>query len=84
LDDYDYTEEQFWESEAQALRSFLDHLKVLKINAFASASRKSAIIATRFLLKHGNVLQEVTLSSGFRKWKEELINGFPHVQISIN
>jgi hypothetical protein len=31
LDNSGYIEEQVWESEAQALRSFLDHLKVLKI-----------------------------------------------------
>jgi hypothetical protein len=82
LDNSGYTEEQFWESEAQALRSFLDHLKILKIDSIGSF--ESAIIATRFMLKHGSALQDVTLGSGFRKWREELINGFPHVRISIN
>lgn len=85
LDDFGFTEEQFWESEAQALRSFLDHLRVLKIYGVS----KSAIIATRFLLKHGNVLQEVTLISSKPQyeWEENYIIGLPraspHIKINL-
>jgi hypothetical protein len=86
LDNSGYTEEQYWESEAQALRSFLDQLKELKIHVHFSMS-ETVIIATRFLLKHGNALQKVTLISTRQKWKEESIFGFPrgspHVKISI-
>jgi hypothetical protein len=51
MDNSSYTE-QLWETEAQALKSFLNHLKVLKMHVHFSMC-ESVIIATRFLLKHG-------------------------------
>jgi hypothetical protein len=50
---------------------------------------ESVIIATQFLLKHGNALQEVSLRSNYHEWKEEFIIGFPwasphHIKISID
>ena len=87
--DYSSITEQLWENEAQALTSFLNHLKVLKIRLYFSMC-ESVIIATRFLLKHGNALQEVTLTSNHHdgNGKEESIFGFPrgspHVKISVD
>ncbi|KAL6956989.1 hypothetical protein U1Q18_049462, partial [Sarracenia purpurea var. burkii] len=55
-------DDQFWESQALALRSFLHHLKVVKIQGFSEC--ENDINLAKFLLEHGKVLQEMTLSSG--------------------
>jgi hypothetical protein len=87
--DYPSITEQLWENEAQTLTSFLNHLKVLKIHLHFSLC-ESVIIAARFLLKHGNALQELTLTSNHHNGvgKAESIFGFPrgspHVKISID
>ncbi|XP_022762482.1 putative F-box/FBD/LRR-repeat protein At4g03220 [Durio zibethinus] len=55
-------EEQFWESQTQSLKSFLNHLSVLKIHGFFEYENEVSL--AKFLLKHGKALQEVTLFSG--------------------
>ncbi|KAI5568003.1 hypothetical protein BDE02_13G128900 [Populus trichocarpa] len=52
-------EEQYWESQLQALRPFLDHLKVVKIHGFLECENEVSL--AKFLLKHGKDLQEMTL-----------------------
>lgn len=54
-------EDRYWESQMQALKSFLHHLKVVKIDGFSEC--ENDISLAKFLLKHGKVLQELTLSS---------------------
>ncbi|XP_059450889.1 putative F-box/FBD/LRR-repeat protein At4g03220 [Corylus avellana] len=85
--DYSSIIEQLWENEAQALRSFFNHLKVLKIHVQFLVC-ECVIIATRFLLEQGNALQEVALTSNHYAWKEESIFGFLrgslHAKISID
>ncbi|GFS31856.1 protein with RNI-like/FBD-like domain [Actinidia rufa] len=55
-------EERYWESQAQALKSFLHHLKVVKIHGFSECENDISLV--KFLLKHGKVLQEMVLCSG--------------------
>ena len=55
-------EEQFWESQTQAIKSFLNHLSVLKIHGFLECENEVSL--AKFLLKHGKSLQEMTLFSG--------------------
>ncbi|XP_059661021.1 putative F-box/FBD/LRR-repeat protein At4g03220 [Cornus florida] len=55
-------EERYWESQSQILKSFLHHLKVVKIHGFLAC--ENDISLAKFLLKHGRVLQEMTVFSG--------------------
>ncbi|KAG6722409.1 hypothetical protein I3843_03G160500 [Carya illinoinensis] len=55
-------EEQFWESQTQNLKSFLHHLKVVKIHGFLECENEVSL--AKFLLKHGKALQEMTLCTG--------------------
>ncbi|KAI9075282.1 hypothetical protein K1719_042687 [Acacia pycnantha] len=52
-------EEQFWESQIQTLKSFLQHLKVVKIYGFLEC--EDEVTLALFLLKHGKVLEEMIL-----------------------
>ncbi|KAH0653584.1 hypothetical protein KY290_031854 [Solanum tuberosum] len=52
-------EERFWESQSNAMNSFLQHLKVVKIHGFSEC--ESDVSLVKFLLKHGKVLQEMFL-----------------------
>ena len=53
-------EELYWESQAQTLKSFLHHLKIVTIHGLLITSEKEVSLA-KFLLKHGKALQEMTL-----------------------
>ncbi|CAN4103421.1 unnamed protein product [Withania somnifera] len=52
-------EERFWESQSNAMNSFLQYLKVVKIHGFSEC--ESDVSLVKFLLKHGKVLQEMFL-----------------------
>ncbi|XVF44492.1 hypothetical protein PTKIN_Ptkin02bG0127600 [Pterospermum kingtungense] len=63
-------EEQFWESQTQALNSFLNHLSVVKIHGFLECEHEVSL--AKFLLKHGKALQEMTLFSGHCNYRDSL------------
>ncbi|KAJ8749349.1 hypothetical protein K2173_018836 [Erythroxylum novogranatense] len=52
-------EEQYWESQIQTLKPFLNHLKVVKIHGFLDCENEVSL--AKFLLKHGKDLEEMTL-----------------------
>lgn len=63
--------ERFWESQSQALNSFLRHLRVAKIQGFSECEDEISLV--KFLLKHGKVLREVFLCcSQLSKSKDSL------------
>ncbi|XP_057953886.1 putative F-box/FBD/LRR-repeat protein At4g03220 [Malania oleifera] len=55
-------EEQYWESQTHTLKSFLHHLKVVKIHGVLECENEISL--AKFLLKHGKELQEIILCSG--------------------
>ncbi|GLT28113.1 hypothetical protein SLA2020_030690 [Shorea laevis] len=55
-------EEQFWESQTESLKSFLNHLNVVKIHGFLECENEVSL--AKYLLKHGKALQEMTLCTG--------------------
>ncbi|KAE9616830.1 hypothetical protein Lal_00034923 [Lupinus albus] len=55
-------EEKYWESQIPSLMSFLQHLKVVKIHRFFEC--ESEVTLAKFLLKHGNALEEMILCAG--------------------
>ena len=59
---YSSEEEQFWESQTQTLKSFLEHLKVVEVHGFLECENEVSL--AKFLLKHGKALQEMTLCTG--------------------
>ncbi|XP_008230170.1 PREDICTED: putative F-box/FBD/LRR-repeat protein At4g03220 [Prunus mume] len=61
LDNGRYTEEQFWEAQAQTPSPFLCHLKVVKIRVFRKIGHEGVISIARFLLEHGKNLQEMII-----------------------
>ncbi|XVF01856.1 hypothetical protein REPUB_Repub04eG0125200 [Reevesia pubescens] len=63
-------EEQFWESQIQALKSFLNHLNEVKIHGFLECENEVSL--AKFLLKHGKALQEMTLFSGHCNYRDSL------------
>ncbi|PON82639.1 F-box domain containing protein [Trema orientale] len=52
-------EELYWESQAETLNSFLQHLKILTIYGLFKCKKEVSL--AKFLLKHGTALQEMTL-----------------------
>ncbi|KGN46705.1 putative F-box/FBD/LRR-repeat protein At4g03220 [Cucumis sativus] len=64
-------EEQFWETQIEPLESFLLHLKIVKIEGFMDCL--SEVSLTRFLLKHGSALQQLTLLTTKTKHRDSLI-----------
>ncbi|PQQ10429.1 putative F-box/FBD/LRR-repeat protein [Prunus yedoensis var. nudiflora] len=58
-------EEKFWESQTQALKSFLQNLTVVKIQGFLECENEVSL--AKFLLKHGKALQEMILCTGTAK-----------------
>lgn len=63
-------EEQFWESQTHTLKSFLHHLKVVKIQGFLECENEVSL--AKFLLKHGKALQEMTLCTGHSSARDSL------------
>ncbi|XP_075670083.1 putative F-box/FBD/LRR-repeat protein At4g03220 [Castanea sativa] len=63
-------EEQFWESQTHTLKSFLHHLKVVKIHGFLECENEVSL--AKFLLKHGKALQEMTLCTGHSSARDSL------------
>ncbi|XWS39538.1 hypothetical protein CRYUN_Cryun18bG0064200 [Craigia yunnanensis] len=63
-------EEQFWESQTQTLKSFLNHLSIVKIHGFLECENEVSL--AKFLLKHGKALQGMTLFSGHCKYRDSL------------
>lgn len=55
-------EEQYWESQIQTLKSFLQHLKVVKIHGFLECENE--VTLAKFLLKHGKALEEMIICGG--------------------
>ena len=55
-------EEQYWESQIPSLKSFLQHLKVVKIHGFLDCENE--VTLAKFLLKHGKALEEMILCAG--------------------
>lgn len=65
LDDANFTQEQYWESQGQILSSFLSHLKEVEIFLGRIMIPESAIVFAKFVLKYGRGLQ--TIKVRFRK-----------------
>ncbi|XP_015880921.3 putative F-box/FBD/LRR-repeat protein At4g03220 [Ziziphus jujuba] len=63
-------EEQYWESQAETLKSFLHNLKVVKIHGFLECENEVSL--AKFLLKHGKALEEMTLCTGRCKARDSL------------
>nr|GMC70526.1 putative F-box/FBD/LRR-repeat protein At4g03220 [Ipomoea batatas]GMC72866.1 putative F-box/FBD/LRR-repeat protein At4g03220 [Ipomoea batatas]GMC72867.1 putative F-box/FBD/LRR-repeat protein At4g03220 [Ipomoea batatas] len=63
-------EERFWESQSQVMKSFLQHLKIVKIHGFSECENEISLV--KFLLKHGKVLEEMFLYGGFSKSRDSL------------
>lgn len=63
-------EEQYWESQTQALESFLHHLKVVKIHGFLECENE--VTLAKFLLKHGKALEEMILCTGNYNTRDSL------------
>ncbi|KAE8677904.1 hypothetical protein F3Y22_tig00111493pilonHSYRG00180 [Hibiscus syriacus] len=63
-------EKQFWESQAQALKSLLNHLSVVKIHGIRECENEVSV--AKFLLKHGKALLEMTLFSGHCNYRDSL------------
>ncbi|KAJ1382715.1 Leucine-rich repeat domain superfamily [Sesbania bispinosa] len=53
-------DEQYWESQIPSLKSFLQHLKVVKIHGFLDCENE--VTLAKFLLKHGKALEEMMIS----------------------
>ncbi|XP_040940844.1 putative F-box/FBD/LRR-repeat protein At4g03220 isoform X3 [Gossypium hirsutum] len=64
------SEEQFWESQSQALKPLLNNLSVVKIHGFLECENEVSL--AKFLLKHGKALQEITLFSGHCNYRDYL------------
>uniref|UniRef100_A0A1S3C2V5 FBD domain-containing protein n=1 Tax=Cucumis melo TaxID=3656 RepID=A0A1S3C2V5_CUCME len=64
-------EEQFWETQIEPLKSFLLHLKIVKIEGFMDCL--SEVSLTQFLLKHGSALQQLTLLTTKTKHRDSPI-----------
>ncbi|KAK9291411.1 hypothetical protein L1049_019358 [Liquidambar formosana] len=62
LDNADLSEEEYWESQTQVLRSCLNHLVWVKIVVRGQMIHENAINFVKFLLKHGSVLGKILLS----------------------
>ncbi|KAK9910752.1 hypothetical protein M0R45_034699 [Rubus argutus] len=85
------TEEQYWESQAQALIDFLYHLNVAMIHVKGSMIHKSVVTLVRFLLEHGRGLQEMVLTSqqlnsgNLSLWEDQirLLEGFPRASADV-
>ncbi|KAL4569791.1 hypothetical protein LXL04_025434 [Taraxacum kok-saghyz] len=52
-------EEKFWESHAKDLKPLLSYIKIVKIHGFSESDNDISLV--KFLLKHGNVLQDLIL-----------------------
>ena len=63
-------EERYWESQSQAINSFLHHLRVVKIQGFSECENDISLV--KFLLKHGKVLQEMFLCAELSKSRDSL------------
>uniref|UniRef100_A0A5B7BF76 F-box domain-containing protein n=1 Tax=Davidia involucrata TaxID=16924 RepID=A0A5B7BF76_DAVIN len=89
LDSSSFTEEQYWESQIQAFKSFQHCLKVVKIEVCGSKISESEVNLVKFLLKHGRVLQEMILSSnpmGTPLWERTIgsqIMEFPQASANV-
>lgn len=64
------SEEQFWESQSQALKPLLNNLSVVKIHGFLECETEVSL--AKFLLKHGKALQQMTLFSGHCHYRDSL------------
>ncbi|KAI3457259.1 hypothetical protein Pfo_013922 [Paulownia fortunei] len=58
-------------SQTQSLKSFLHHLKVVKIHGFTECANDVSLV--KFLLKHGKVLQELFLCTSLSKPRDSLL-----------
>ncbi|GAU39209.1 hypothetical protein TSUD_270520 [Trifolium subterraneum] len=63
-------EEQYWESQIPCLKSFLQHLKVVKIQGFLDCANE--VTLAKFLLKHGKALEEMIVCSGYSNRRDTL------------
>ncbi|KAL6535856.1 hypothetical protein OROHE_012700 [Orobanche hederae] len=64
-------EERYWESQTPYLKSFLRHLRVVKIHGFTECASDVSLV--RFLLKHGKVLRQVFLRTSLSKRRDSLL-----------
>ncbi|KAL5056460.1 hypothetical protein RYX36_037142 [Vicia faba] len=63
-------EEKYWESQIPSLKSFLQHLKVVKIQGFLDCANE--VTLTKFLLKQGKVLEKMILRRGYSYTRDTL------------
>ncbi|KAH7576819.1 hypothetical protein JRO89_XS01G0156800 [Xanthoceras sorbifolium] len=69
-DMYTSEEEQYWQSQTQTLKPFLDNLNVVEIHGFLECENEVSL--AKFLLKHGKALQEMTLCTGHCNYRDSL------------
>ncbi|XP_048446845.1 putative F-box/FBD/LRR-repeat protein At4g03220 [Pyrus x bretschneideri] len=73
LDDVDCTEERYWENEAQNMSHFLRHLKVVNIHHYPYVIDENVITFAKFLLQHGEGLQEMLFNVRDSKgWEDKI------------
>ncbi|KAL2476772.1 putative F-box/fbd/LRR-repeat protein [Abeliophyllum distichum] len=65
-------EERYWESQTEGLKCFLHNLKVVKIHGFAEYANDISLV--KFLLKNGEVLQELSLCTSLSKPRDSLFS----------
>jgi hypothetical protein len=63
-------EEQFWELLIPSLKSFLQHLKVVKIQGFLDCANE--VTLAKFLLKYGKALEEMIVCTGYSNRRDTL------------
>ncbi|CAH9071422.1 unnamed protein product [Cuscuta epithymum] len=66
--------EEYWESQREGMKGFLEHLGVVKIHGVTECENET-ISFVKFVLKHGNVLQELLLYGKRRRksWDYSLV-----------
>lgn len=69
-DMYTSEEEQYWQSQSQTLKPFLNNLNVVEIHGFLECENEVSL--AKFLLKHGKALQEMTLCTGHCNYRDSL------------
>ncbi|GAA0143253.1 hypothetical protein LIER_03980 [Lithospermum erythrorhizon] len=65
-------DERYWESQSRALKSFLHHLKVVKMHGFSECENDISFV--KFLLKHGKNLHQMFLITGISRTSRDSLH----------